>query len=63
MPTNDPRTYQTETKAYIRVANVASSGATCPFYIPTFFQIEGTAAAVAVVEGQGSAFAIFEILP
>ena len=63
MPTNDPATYVQEMKAYTRVVNFGSTGVSCPFYIPTFFQIEGLAIAIAVVQGQGFGFAFFPIVP
>ena len=63
LPTNDPSTYLAEWKIYIRRAAIASSGVSCPFQIPGFIQIEGFAIAFASVVGEGSGFAVMEILP
>jgi len=63
LPVNDPATYEAEVKVYLRSANLASSGASCPFFIPDFIQIEGIGFAIAVVDGAGLGFARFEVLP
>ena len=62
LPTNDP-VYEAEIKVYLRRANLESSGASCPFFIPDFFQIEGIGYAIAVVDGHGTGIARFEVLP
>jgi hypothetical protein len=63
LPVTDPTIYTQELKAYVRQSNQATAGASCPFYIPDFVQIEGTAITFVTVDGQGSDFATFEIFP